>query len=131
MPSFGTESNKRLETCHVDLQDVCRQAIKYYDFTVLEGFRSNARQDDLFRQGKSKLKGGQSKHNTSPCRAIDIAPYPIDWNDSKRFFLLAGFMFQAAGQLGVKLRWGADWNMNWVHTDQTFNDLPHFELVDE
>lgn len=131
MPSFGTESRKRLDTCHEDLQDICELVIENYDFTVLEGFRSNARQEDLFRQGKSKLHAGESKHNSDPSYAVDIAPYPIDWNDTARFYLLAGFMFQAAASLGVTLRWGGDWNRNWNHKDQTFFDLPHFELMEE
>jgi len=129
MPSFGTASRQRLDTCHPDLIQVCELVIENYDFTVLEGNRSNARQDELFRQGKSKLKAGESKHNSSPSRAVDIAPYPIDWDDLHRFYLLAGFMFQGASQLGVKLRWGGDWDGDWIHTDQTFHDLPHFELV--
>jgi len=129
MPSFGTASRQRLDTCHPDLIQVCELVIENYDFTVLEGNRSNARQDELFRQGKSKLKAGESKHNASPSRAVDIAPYPIDWDDLHRFYLLAGFMFQGASQLGVKLRWGGDWDGDWIHTDQTFHDLPHFELV--
>ena len=130
MPGFGTDSKSRLDTCHPDLQQVCELAIVNYDFTVLEGFRSNARQDDLFRQGKSKLRGGEGKHNSNPSIAVDLAPYPIDWDNAKRFYLLAGFMFQAASQLGIKLRWGGDWDGDWVHTDQSFHDLPHFELED-
>lgn len=130
MPSFGTESQKRLDTCHQDLQDVCELVIPFYDFSVLEGFRSNARQEDLFRQGKSKLRANQSKHNRDPSLAVDLAPYPIDWDNPKRFYLLAGFMFQAAASLGVNLRWGGDWDGDWIHSDQTFMDLPHFELED-
>ena len=131
MPSFSTASRQRLDTCHPDLIQVCELVIPNYDFTVLEGHRSNARQDELFRQGKSKLQAGESKHNTDPSWAVDLAPYPIAWDDLSRFYLLAGFMFQAGSQLGVRIRWGGDWNRNWIHTDQTFNDLPHFELVDE
>ena len=129
MYSFSKRSRERLESCHADLIAVCEKVIQTYDFLVLEGHRSGEWQDELFRQGKSKLKAGESKHNFSPSLAVDIAPYPIDWNDSNRFYLLAGMMFQAANELGVKLRWGADWNRNWDHTDQTWFDLPHFELL--
>lgn len=131
MPSFSEQSASRLSECHLDLQEICDLVIQNYDFTVLEGFRSNSRQDELFRQGKSKLQGGESKHNNSPSLAVDIVPYPIDWDDHKRFYLLAGMMFQAAAQLGIHLRWGGDWDGDWVHTDQTFHDLPHFELLEE
>ena len=129
MPSFGDKSLAKLDTCDRRLQEVCSLVIENYDFTILEGHRSNERQDELFRQGKSKLQAGESKHNASPSLAVDIAPYPIDWNDTRRFYLLAGFMFQAAAELNIKLRWGGDWDGDWEHKDQTFHDLPHFEVV--
>lgn len=128
MPKLSKRSLDKLETCDAQLQLVCSRVIENYDFTVLEGHRSNERQDELFHQGKSKVRAGGSKHNASPSQAVDIAPYPIDWEDTNRFYLLAGFMFQAASELGVKLRWGGDWNRNWDHKDQSFFDLPHFEL---
>lgn len=103
--------------------------IETYDFTITEGFRTNARQDELFRQGKSKLQGGESKHNIDPSLAVDVVPYPIDWDDISRFYLLAGFMFQAGAGLGVAIGWGGDWDRDWDHRDQSFFDLPHFELV--
>jgi len=131
MPSFGTASRTRLDTCHIDLQQVCELVIPNYDFTVLEGFRSNARQDELFRHGKSKLQAGESLHNFNPSMAVDVAPYPIDWENTERFYLLAGFMFQAASQLNVKLRGGFDWDGDWIHSDQSFMDLPHFELLED
>ncbi len=128
MPSFGTASRKKLDTCHDSLIAVCELVIETYDFTVLEGHRSDERQEELFRQGKSKLRAGQSKHNQTPSLAVDIAPYPIDWQNMERFYLLAGMMFQAATDLGVKIRWGMDWDRDWEHTDQSFFDAPHFEL---
>ena len=131
MPNFGTESRKRLNTCHPDLQALCELVIENYDFTVLEGFRSSARQDDLFRQGKSKLRGGQSKHNSDPSLAVDIAPYPIDWEDTRRFYFLLGHIKQAAYELGIKIRLGADWNGNNEFKDQVFHDLPHVELLED
>jgi len=129
MPSFGTASLSKLDTCHYLLKDICSEVIKTYDFSVLEGHRSNERQEELFRQGKSKLRAGSSKHNQSPSHAVDIAPYPIDWDDTNRFYLLAGFMFQAATKFDVTLRWGGDWDRDWEHKDQSFMDLPHYEII--
>lgn len=129
MPSFGEKSLAKLDTCDRRLQEICSLVIENYDFTILEGHRSNERQDELYRQGKSKLQAGESKHNASPSLAVDIAPYPIDWGDTNRFYLLAGFMFQAAAELNIQLRWGGDWDGDWEHEDQTFHDLPHFEVM--
>jgi len=128
MPTFGTASRKKLETCDDSLVAICELAIEVYDFSVLEGHRSDERQEELFRQGKSKLRAGQSKHNQNPSLAVDLAPYKIDWENPKRFYLLAGMMFQAAHDLGFKIRWGGDWDGDWDHKDQSFHDLPHFEL---
>lgn len=129
MPSFGAKSLAKLDTCDHRLQEVCSLVISNYDFTILEGHRSNERQDELFRQGKSKLRAGESKHNASPSLAVDVAPWPIDWENHKRFYLLAGFFFQAAAELDIQLRWGGDWDGDWVHTDQSFHDLPHLEVL--
>jgi len=128
MASFGTSSREKLDTCDEKLQAICELIIEHYDFTVLEGTRSKERQNELFRQGKSKLKGGQSRHNSLPSKAVDIAPYPIDWNDTARFYFLAGLVRQAAHDLGVRIRQGADWDGDGSFKDQSFHDLPHFEL---
>ena len=128
---FSSRSQEHLDTCHEDLQAICGLVIEHYDFSVLEGHRSGHRQNELFRQGKSKLKAGQSKHNSLPSMAVDLAPYPISWSDMNRFYLLAGMMFQAAHDLGFKIRWGCDWDGDWDHKDQSFFDAPHFELLED
>ena len=63
MPKFSNRSAERLATCHADLQRLFNEVIKKYDCTILEGHRSNERQEELYRQGKSKLRAGFSKHN--------------------------------------------------------------------
>jgi len=130
MPSFGTSSRKKLDTCHDSLVAICDLVIETYDFTVLEGHRSDKRQEELFRQGKSKLRAGQSKHNNEISLAVDIAPWPIRWDEERGFYFLAGLMFQASFDLGIKIRFGGDWNQNFDFSDQSFFDLVHFELVD-
>lgn len=131
MPAFGTSSRRKLDSCHPELVAICEIVIMNYDFSVLEGHRSNKRQEELFRQGKSKLRGGESKHNSNPSMAVDLAPWPIVWEDSRRFYFLAGLMFQAAFDLGVRLRFGGDWNQNFDFSDQSFFDLAHFELIEK
>lgn len=130
MPSFSDKSRERLDTCHPDLQAICELVIEHYDFSVLEGHRSGERQNELFRQGKSKLKAGQSKHNSLPSKAVDLAPYPIDWNDTRRFYFMAGLIKQAAHDIGIKVRLGADWDGDGLFSDQSFHDLPHVELME-
>ena len=129
MPIFGKKSKERLATCDDRLQIICNEAIKVFDFTVLEGHRDEETQNRLFWEGKSKLQFPNSKHNTSPSRAIDIAPYPIDWDDKERFGRLAGLMFGIAFKNGVQLRWGGTWSGLEGKNKSGFYDLPHFEIV--
>ena len=128
MPKFSKRSGGKLETCHADLQKVFNEVIKRFDCTVLEGTRPKEKQNEYYRTGKSKLKYPKSKHNSNPSRAVDVAPYPIDWKDKERFYFFAGYVKGVASQMGIELRWGGDWDGDTQVHDQTFMDLPHFEL---
>lgn len=130
MPSFGKASEERLATCDPRLQSVLREAIKHRDFTILCGFRDEAAQNDAVAKGNSKTPWPNSKHNRQPSLAVDIAPYPIDWTDTGSFSYLAGYIVRIGDELGVKLRWGGDWNQNGKTKDEKFLDMPHIELVD-
>lgn len=130
MPQFGKRSRDNLSTCHPDLQLLFNEVIKHIDCTILEGHRDEATQNRLFNEGKSKLKFPNGKHNSKPSNAVDVAPWPIDWNDSGRFYMFVGFVRAIAEQLKIPIRCGADWSGNWKTTDQTFHDLVHFELME-
>ena len=130
MPKFGKSSKARLATCDNRLQKVFNEVIKTVDCSILEGHRSAERQDKLFEEGKTKVKYPNGRHNASPSRAVDVAPYPIDWDDRERFHLFAGFVLGIAKSMGINLRWGGDWNQNFEVDDNQFDDFPHFELRD-
>jgi hypothetical protein len=112
------------------LQLLFSEVIKEFDCTILEGHRGESRQNEMYRTGRSKAKYGESLHNINPSSAIDVAPYPIDWNDRERFTYFAGYVKGKAAALGIKIRWGGDWDGDWQVRDNNFDDLPHFELVD-
>lgn len=111
------------------LQLVLNAAIKYMDFSILEGHRGKAEQDEAYRTGKSKVRFPNGKHNQVPSHAVDIAPYPLDWSDTERFVYFAGFIMGVAASHDVRLRWGGDWDRDTEVEDETFRDLGHFELV--
>jgi len=135
MYKFGPKSLERLKTCDTRIQTVMHKLIEEMDVTILEGVRTDERQNKLFAEGKSKLKAGQSKHNMEPSMAVDVAPWDsrsgIMWEDKERFCYMAGISKGIAKELGITLRWGGDWNMNGVLSDNRFNDLPHLELRTE
>ena len=130
MPRFSQRSKDRLDTCHPDLRKVFNEVIKHVDCTILEGVRTLDRQKELVRTGKSKtLKSKHLPGSDGLSRAVDVAPYPIDWNNKERFYIFAGFVKGIAAEMGIKIRMGADWDGDFTTRDQTFHDLPHFELL--
>lgn len=132
MPSFGPRSKELRAQVHKSLRDILDLAIEVTDFKIITGWRSEEEQERLFREGKTKVRWPNSKHNTSPSLAVDVAPYPIDWDGphaTKKFAFLAGVMFGIAHMKGIKLRWGGDWDGDGQMRDQSFHDLPHLELA--
>jgi len=129
MPKFGRKSKEILSTCDERLQEILNEVIKYYDFSVLSGYRNANEQNEIFRKGYSKKQYPDSKHNSSPSIAVDVAPYPINWKDTRRFDILAGYIMMCAESREINLRWGGDWDMDKDVLDQTFNDIGHMELL--
>ena len=128
MPKFGKRSKNALSSCDERLIKVFDEVIKTVDCSVLEGHRGQSKQDKYYEEGKSKVKYPSGRHNKLPSMAVDVAPYPIDWDDRERFHLFAGFVLGIAKSMGINLRWGGDWNQNWFVDDNKFDDFPHFEL---
>lgn len=127
--SFGTISKQRLARAHPLLQKLANEAIKHTGFMVGDTNRGRVAQEKAFKEHKSKVHFGDSAHNWDPSVAYDLIPFPIDWNDSKRFIKLQlEFIKPIAKDLGIPIRQGCDWNMNGILTDEHFVDLPHVEL---
>jgi peptidoglycan L-alanyl-D-glutamate endopeptidase CwlK len=136
MATFGNKSKALLATCHADLQRVLNEAIKEYDFTIISGMRTPEEQFELFKKGRAFKDGKwvkvgstvtnldgktkRSKHNYNPSLAVDVAPYPIDWNDLGRFKELSEVILKCAEKLNVDLVWGGEW--------KSFPDRPHYQL---
>ena len=115
---LGTRSKQSLSGVHVDLVAVVKKAIEIteVDFSVIEGIRHIERQRQLVKAGKSTTLN--SRHITG--HAVDMVPYPVDWEDLERFELMAEAMKLAAEELEIPIIWGGDW--------KSFYDAPHFEL---
>ncbi len=121
----------RLNQCDPRLQRIALEVVKDFDCTVVTGQRGRAEQNKAYKNGKSKLKFPQSKHNKTPSLAMDLAPYikgkGISW-DASQCYYFAGYVMRVADELGIKIRWGGDWDGDHDVKDQRFNDLVHFEL---
>lgn len=128
MPVFGEASKAKLATCHPDLQKVLNEAIKHVNFSVTCGHRGQAEQDKAFAEGKSQIKFPSGKHNKLPSLAVDVAPYPCDWNDECAFIWLNGFICGVAANMGINLRSGVDWDGDLNVKEHSLIDGPHVEI---
>jgi len=126
MPKFSKASAAKLATCHPNLQKIFNDIILTRDCTIICGARTLEEQKKAFEGGFSKLDGvkKKSKHQISKEQplslAIDVLPYPIDWNDRKGHEDFARAVKATAEHLGIKIIWGGDWKMR---------DNPHYELT--
>ena len=140
MPKFGKTSKARLATCHPDLQLIFNTAIETVECSIFCGHRNKANQNKAFDDGLSQVQWPNSKHNSFLSMATDAGPYFVelkntDWEDKIAFAVFAGYCIRIAEELLEKelithrLRWGGDWDGDGRSSDETFVDLPHFELV--
>ena len=129
MPTLSKTSSARLETCHPDIIAVCRELIKQYDFSVLEGHRGEKDQNKAYEEGSSHVRYPYSAHNKKPSLAVDLAPYPIDWGNLARFreliyrFDAVAAVLRGRGEIQSHFEYGAFW--------PNFKDYPHIQIKEK
>lgn len=123
---LGSLSRIRLDTCHPDLKRIVELAAKgvdegdlayagVHDITVLCGYRGKEAQDESVANKTSETPWPRSKHNRVPSAAVDVAPYPVDWDDYRAFEALHAYIAGIAHALGIDL-----FDISW--------DRPHVQL---
>jgi peptidoglycan L-alanyl-D-glutamate endopeptidase CwlK len=150
-------SAQKLDGVNPRLVAVVLLAAKYlpagFGLTIVEGVRERVRQMALYGQGRTaaecKAAGVDpalarpglrkvtwtlnSRHYRHPVTntgsAVDLAPYPLDWDDASKFDTISRAMFRAAGELNEQIRWGADWDADGKPRERGESDSPHFELA--
>lgn len=139
MFNLGSRSLANLAGVHPDMVKVVNRAIQIteQDFMVIEGVRTQARQNQLYAQGRTapgaivtwtKTSNHFRNAKSGYGHAVDLVPFPVDWNDLKKFDAIALAMFAAADELGIPIRWGADWDRDGKWRERGESDSPHFEL---
>lgn len=140
---YSQSSEEALLTAHPFLRTLFQGLLPLHDHTVVWGYRGEKDQNRLYREGKSTKEWGESKHNiwlgeSSPdAPAVDIYPH-VDGRmvtgdkkgDAAQLVYFSGIVIGRAESLGIPIRWGGNWDMDdIIVTDQTFNDLGHYELM--
>lgn len=144
---YGAQSLANRRGVDPQLLAVFDRVLEFYDHSILQGVRSREDQDAAEARGASTLRWPRSKHNVITMEqaralglhprpyalAMDVAPYPVNFaNKSKavaRFYHFAGVVQGVARTMGVRVRWGGDWDRDHDFADQSFDDLVHFELL--
>jgi len=114
-------SQRRLETCDKKLQTIMRAVNEVYPIYILCGHRNARDQNDAYKNGNSRLKWPDSRHNKMPSEAVDFGPKPLDWRDIEAFRRRGNLAKAIASEIGVKVIYGGDW--------KTLKDYGHLELV--
>ncbi len=142
--TFGRRSKKLLygdktqPPVKVTTQKLAERALRETttDFSVIDGFRTAAKQNKLFKRKRTTLDGYRRKSAHQSGNAIDIIPVVKDpttgrklnpfkiqniyvrdaWFEVGRAFLRAGF------KLKLKVEWGIAYD---IHGGR---DYPHFQI---
>lgn len=123
MPKFSVASLTHLETCHRDLLLLFMRVIDGWDCAVICGHRGEDSQNEAYTTGKSQRRWPDSLHNKVPSLAVDVVPYPVDWEGIEDFKLFAMYVLGVAAGMGIKIEWGGSW--------PKFKDYPHYQLKDK
>ena len=150
MNKWSKRSKDNLKNVHHDLVKVFDHVLLLLDITVVCGMRTDKEQADLYAQGRTlpgkivthadgvKKKSKHQRQADGYAHAVDVYPFPIDLSSryyaTVRFYFLAGIVKAVAqdlydrGEISHLVRWGGDWDRDNVFGDQSFNDIPHFEI---
>ena len=154
--SFGVNSSIQLQSCHLDLQKILEGAISIspIDFGIAQGHRPVEIQQEYYAIGRTKelhrkpitnIDGVNKvgKHNKTPSEAADIYIYhPVKKTrlkiayDNVHLAYVQGIIHAVAqklynhAEITHLIRWGGNWDGDGIIMfDQSFQDLPHIELV--
>lgn len=128
---FSQRSLNNLKGVDARLVKVVTRALELtsVDFIVIEGLRTIERQRELYAQGRTapgKVVTWTMSSKHLEGRAVDLLPV-AGWDGD--FAAVSRAMMKASKELGVKIRWGADWNQNGRPYEKGETDSPHFELI--
>ena len=129
MPKFSRASMENLEGVHPLLADWTLELVVVMNCTVISGVRDMTTQREYVALGVSKTMN--SMHLIQPDgygHAVDLAPYPIKYERTRQFDLLAGMGWMLAHKMGINILWGGDWDRDLNVYDQNFNNLGHFQI---
>jgi hypothetical protein len=101
------------------------------DLRIFEGYRTNERQDYLFKQKTTSLKGGQSKHNFKPSQAITILQYKNNQPTWGGFPQTTQFKNIVNNLLMINssIEWGGNWKNPLVYQFEIRTPISNKDII--
>lgn len=123
--TLSEKSKNKLIGVHPALVGVVHKAIELsdIDFSVLYGVRTAEQQNELYQRGRSTrgpivtYKDGYTRKSNHQIKedgwgyAVDLMPYPVDWDDWSKFESIDRAIQRASTECGVVVEWGGTWKM--------------------
>jgi peptidoglycan L-alanyl-D-glutamate endopeptidase CwlK len=137
---WGKRSLECFMTLHPMMQQLMDAVLIQTDIKIQYGLRDQKQQDSFYKKGTSRLKYPNSKHNKTDdphmkdkryllSDAVDITPYPKEYQATAQDLIdLSKIVFAEATRLGIKIRWGGDFNGDGDKTKNDAWDKYHYEL---
>ncbi|MGE0667541.1 MAG: M15 family metallopeptidase [Sphingomonadales bacterium] len=120
---LGRKSLAEMDGVHPDLVAVVKRAIELsvQDFSVHDGIRTIEEQKRLVQTGASQTL--DSRHITG--HAVDLVPYvngKLRW-EWEPIYRIADAVRLAARELGIPLRWGGAWDIDFTASQDSPEDI--------
>lgn len=121
---FGKKSKEVRDTLDPRLVLLVNKLADLFDISLIWGYRDEEQQTKFFNEGTG-VEWPDSKHNVMPSKAVDLAPYPLNWSDItqqdiEQWNMILGAALAIAKEEGFEIRLGKNFS-NRV-------DYPHIEL---
>ena len=129
MNTFDEKSQKKLDTCHSELQKLFTEVNKFYRCDIIQGHKPRVSEFQKMQSDTSIEKFPYSKYNEEPSLAVNVMPIKYFKNVRDRYFNFAGYVQATADTLEILISWGGDNLDNIKDFVPSMHDLRHFELT--
>ena len=120
---WGNKSKEAISTVDPRLVYIANKLADIWNMTIIHGYRGRELQTQLHEQNPNgALPWPLSEHNHTPSRAIDIAPYPVNWEKVDRFDMMIGAAYAIAE--------GGNFRIDSGKFFSNVLDYPHIQVVD-
>ncbi len=116
---WGPKSAEVLSTLHPDLLFIANKLANVYNVSAISGYRGKEEQTEYYNKGTG-VSWPTSNHNVRPSLALDIIPWPTQYDSIPHFDMMLGAVEAIAAEQRIAIRLGKHFSYR--------QDYPHIEL---